>query len=134
MAISVFNITLNLFLFCLQHFFLYLQVSPLKGILKSAWISFKLNTYMIDYTYRCQLDCEDYKSDNLQYNTLVRWIAGTNDSSTKCLMFQALFFLDFLQTQSRVSTIWEILEILKRESISLKFWLKIFGKLVSDLL
>ena len=34
----------------------------------------------------------------------------------------------------RVSTIWEILEILKGESISLKFWLKIFGKLVSDLL
>ena len=34
----------------------------------------------------------------------------------------------------RVSTIWEILEILKSESISLKFWLKIFGKLVSDLL
>ena len=37
-------------------------------------------------------------------------------------------------THSRVSTIWEILEILKSESISLKFWLKIFGKLVSDLL
>ena len=27
------------------------------------------------------------KSDNLQYNTLVRWFAGTNDSSTKRLMF-----------------------------------------------
>ena len=35
---------------------------------------------------------------------------------------------------TRVSTILEILEILKGESISLKFWLKIFGKLVSDLL
>ena len=34
----------------------------------------------------------------------------------------------------RVSTICKILEILKSESISLKFWLKIFGKLVSDLL
>ena len=32
------------------------------------------------------------KSDNLQYNTLVRWVAGTNDSSTNCLMFQVLFF------------------------------------------
>ena len=31
------------------------------------------------------------KSDNLQYNTLVRWVAGMNDSSTKRLMFQALF-------------------------------------------
>ena len=38
------------------------------------------------------------KSDNLQYNTLGRWIAGTNDSSTKRLMFQVLFFLhNFLQ-------------------------------------
>ena len=32
------------------------------------------------------------KSDNLQYNTLGHWVAGTNDSSTKRLMFQALFF------------------------------------------
>ena len=31
------------------------------------------------------------KSDNLvQYDTLVRWFAGTNDSLTKRLMFQAL--------------------------------------------
>ena len=32
------------------------------------------------------------KSDNLQYNTLVRWADGTNASSTKCLIFQVLFF------------------------------------------
>ena len=32
------------------------------------------------------------KSDNLQYNTLVCWAYGTNDSSTKRLMFQVLFF------------------------------------------
>ena len=38
------------------------------------------------------------KSDNLQYNTLVRWFAGTNDSSTKCLMFHVLsFFHKILQ-------------------------------------
>ena len=36
------------------------------------------------------------KSDNLQYNTLVCWADGTNDSSTKCLMFQAFFFHNFL--------------------------------------
>ena len=29
-----------------------------------------------------------YKSDNLQYNTLGCWVTGTNDSSTKGLMFQ----------------------------------------------
>ena len=33
------------------------------------------------------------KSVNLQYNTLVRWDAGTKDSSTKRLMFQAFFSL-----------------------------------------
>jgi hypothetical protein len=32
------------------------------------------------------------KSNNLHYNTLGRWVNGINDSSTKCLMFQALFF------------------------------------------
>ena len=32
------------------------------------------------------------KSDNLQYDMLSRWVDGTNDSSTKRLMFQALFF------------------------------------------
>ena len=32
------------------------------------------------------------KSVNLQYNTLVRWADGTNDSLTKRLMFQVLFF------------------------------------------
>ena len=31
------------------------------------------------------------KSDNLQYNMLVCWFTGTNDTSTKCLMFQVLF-------------------------------------------
>ena len=30
------------------------------------------------------------KSVNLQYNTLVRWVAGTNDSLTKPLMFQEI--------------------------------------------
>ena len=32
------------------------------------------------------------KSVNLQYNTLVHWADGTNDSSTKCLMFQVYSF------------------------------------------
>ena len=37
------------------------------------------------------------KSNKLQYNTLARWVDGTNDSSTKCLMFQAFaFFHTFL--------------------------------------
>ena len=36
------------------------------------------------------------KSDNLQYNMLVRWANGTNDSSTKRLAFQVFFFHAFL--------------------------------------
>ena len=37
------------------------------------------------------------KSDNLQYNMLVRWVDGTNESSTKPLMFQVLYlFSQFL--------------------------------------
>ena len=32
----------------------------------------------------------EYESHNLQYNTLVQWLAGTNESLTKGLMFQAL--------------------------------------------
>ena len=36
---------------------------------------------------------QDEKSDNLQCNTLVRWVAGTNNLYTKCLMFQTLLFL-----------------------------------------
>ena len=35
------------------------------------------------------------KSVNLQYNTLGRLDDGTNESSTKRLMFQALFFFNF---------------------------------------
>ena len=41
---------------------------------------------------------QDLESNNLQYNTLARWLTGTNDSSTKRLMFQVLFlFHNFLQ-------------------------------------
>ena len=40
----------------------------------------------------CEMTAE-LKSDNLQYNTLVRWFAGTNDLSTKRLMFQCHFFI-----------------------------------------
>ena len=38
-----------------------------------------------------EMNC-DQKSDNLHYDMLVCWFAGTNDSSTKLLMFQVLFF------------------------------------------
>ena len=50
------------------------------------------------------------------------------------IMAMGFSLIFIFQLDNRVSTIWEILEILKGESISLKFWLKIFGKMVSDLL
>ena len=34
-----------------------------------------------------QMKLQIQKSDNLQYKTLIRWFPGTNDSSTKPLMF-----------------------------------------------
>ena len=37
------------------------------------------------------------KSDNLQYNMMVPWFAGTNYLLTKSLMYQVLFFQNFLQ-------------------------------------
>ena len=40
------------------------------------------------------------KIGHLQYNTLARWFPGTNDSSTKCLMFQALFFYNSLKLKT----------------------------------
>ena len=44
-------------------------------------------------------ESSDQKSNNLQYNVLVCWFAGTYDSSTKRLMFQVLSFFshNFLQ-------------------------------------
>ena len=42
------------------------------------------------------------KSDNLQYDTLVRWADVTNDSSIKLLMFQ-VFFHNFLQNSLQKS-------------------------------
>ena len=47
-----------------------------------------------------------YKSNNLQYNTMVHCFTGTNDSSTKYLMFQVLFlfiFHNFLQNSLQKS-------------------------------
>ena len=41
-------------------------------------------------------ELRDYKSVNLQYITLGCLDDGTNELSTKSLMFQVLFFLHFL--------------------------------------
>jgi hypothetical protein len=43
----------------------------------------------------------ELKSFNLQYNTLRCWVDGPNDSSTKRLMFQVLFFLFLISYRLR---------------------------------
>ena len=43
--------------------------------------------------FKIHIEYRILKSDNLQYNKLVRWADGTNDSSTKRLMFQEFFFI-----------------------------------------
>ena len=47
---------------------------------------------MARVSYELMLTKTVLKSDNLQYNMLDRLVAGTNNSSTKHLMFQILFF------------------------------------------
>ena len=47
-------------------------------------------TYLLGIPMTCLL-LGIQKSDNLQYNTLVCWFAGMNDSSTKRPKFQALY-------------------------------------------
>ena len=42
--------------------------------------------------FGCATRNPNLKSDNLQYNTLGRWVDGMNDSSTKRLMLEAIFF------------------------------------------
>ena len=60
------------------------------------------------------IGCSDYKvSSHIKTNmpclkstifNIIRWVAGTNDSSTKCLMFQVLFFFhNFLQNSLQKS-------------------------------
>ena len=54
------------------------------------------------------------KSDNLQYNTLGRWVAGTNDSSTKRLMLQALFFISY-RLRARKTLYFHFCKIMKNK-------------------
>ena len=49
------------------------------------------------------------KSNNLQYNTLGHWFDGTNDSSTKRLMFQGLYFLKFIKKRNKLKQLFTIL-------------------------
>ena len=61
--------------------------------------------------------CSGFKSDNLQYNRLVRWFARTNDLSTKHLMFQVLFFSSkFLAKIVSITYFYSFLKIYKNRN------------------
>ena len=63
---------------------------------------FKIKTNTELSFYSDQLP--NIKSNNVQYNMRGHWVAGTNDSSINCLMFQVLFFShDFLQNSLQKS-------------------------------
>jgi hypothetical protein len=61
--------------------------------------------------------CKDIhitKSVNLQYNMLARWDPRTKDSSTTHLMFQALFFSQFLaKSFSKIVSIYLFIKKIK---------------------
>jgi hypothetical protein len=71
----------------------YLKLTKLKklGYLKKLQL---YDIFALLETFEKGLLCKpsDLKSDNLQYNMPGRRDADTNDSSTKRLMFQVLFF------------------------------------------
>ena len=57
-----------------------------------------INSILFSYSSTMQWveiisDVPFFKSVNLQYDMLVRWADGRNDSSTMCLMFQIIFFV-----------------------------------------
>ena len=60
----------------------------------------------------------DQKCVNLQYNMLVRWADGTNDSLTKCLMFQVSFFFHEILQNSLQKPFQLIFQSAQRTSIS----------------
>ena len=79
--ISAFNIVTGLVLMYTQVLSTYLHGSHLHTH----------RTHQIHYVIALSAQ-SSVKSVNLQYNTLVCWADGTNDTSTKRLMFHVLFF------------------------------------------
>ena len=76
---------------------IYMNVA--RAIQSQSWGVFIMSKKKFSHSFcvRHRRPLKVLKSDNLQYNKLVRRVAETNDSSTKHLMFQVLFFfLNFL--------------------------------------
>ena len=83
-----------------QGFLLWIQWLKFKVGLSNSLFYFgsdhgwrKTVTLSSRLSWKAILTCFFFKSVNLQYDTLVCWDAGTKDSSTKRLMFQALLLL-----------------------------------------
>ena len=104
--ISAFNIVTGLVLMYTQVLSTYLHGSHLHTH----------RTHQIHYVIALSAQCS-VKSVNLQYNTLVCGADGTNDSSTQRLMFQVLFFSDFLQTQGTQNSLFLFLKSYKKKKL-----------------
>ena len=65
-----------------------------KVIVKKVQELLEVEVYYRAKIIAASTECHErnLKSDNHQYNMLAHWVDGTNDSLTKRLMFQALFF------------------------------------------
>ena len=72
------------------------QKTPVFCLENCSDLLWEENVLGIEKLYNNYPNSEKCKIVNLQYNTLVCWFAGTNDLSTKHLIFQALFFYNFL--------------------------------------
>ena len=79
--------------------------------------SFEMATFQIQLS---QKNIRIHKSDNLQYDTLGCWVHGTNDSSTKCLMFQALLYWRLSDFKSREKGSSQTAKLLVLKQVSLR--------------
>ena len=72
----------------------------------------------------------DFKSNNLQYNTLVRLADGTNDSSTKRLTFQVFFFIISYRLRALKTLYFHFCNLIKKIKINWKGFCKEFCKIL----
>ena len=70
---------------------------------------------MNNYMEKCKKS--EYKSNNLQYITLVCWADGKNNSLTKRLMFQTSFFFIFYYGLKALKTLYFYLCKSKKKEI-----------------
>ena len=101
-----------------------------QKILKGKTLFLILYLLLHSHFNRPSLDFKPlFKPENLQYSMLVCWFAGTNDSSTKCLMFQVFSSIISYRLRALKTFIFSILR--KNEKNKLKGFLR---RILQDLM